>query len=172
MNVEKHDERNSPFAFDGEESLKVAIPVKVAKLLGQAMYLLVAGAIGGGSVSVAIRDINPPNYDRHTGTERVEDLALNARERTKLDRRIDFLERTQKTHIEFGNNVIKDWEKRFDRIEEKASTALINDTNALDNMIRIERRIDNIEDRLWRGENSGYYIDPTWKGMLAELGVY
>lgn len=131
---------------DDSKTIELTIPLKVAKVMGQAIVFLIAGAIGGGGTTLAIRGVNPPNYDRHTGADADAAAQYSADQRALLRKELY-------SHLLFSKEKVGEWERRFDVID-KADHQLISSVKECRrNMDRMDGRVTRIEQRMWDGNS-------------------
>lgn len=147
MNQEdKHVDYPLPSSKDNK-AIELTIPIKVAKLLGQVIVFLIAGAIGGGSTTLAIRGANPPNYDRHTGAD-----ADNAAEHSAEQRAL--IRKELYSHLLFSKEKVKEWEVRLDNLDNTNVRIATTQKECLRSMNRLDGRVTRIEQRMWDGVGS------------------
>lgn len=127
---------------EGEGSISVSIPIRVAKMLGQALFLLIAGAIGGGSTTLAIRSVNPVSYDRFTGADANDMAKYIADEHRKLNRVLTLRLQTTEAGLEEVDNKLG--------LMGNTNTSLLSASQeCMRNNNRIDARVTRIEQRLW-----------------------
>ncbi len=123
------------------------ISIKALKIFSQAVVLLVAGAIGGGGTTLAVRSINPLDYDRFTGAQ------ADRMARDNVDKRALIWKEVNR-HMQINKERVKVWEQRFDTVDHDIQVVEAGRQECFRRMDRLASRMNRLENRMWKSNQA------------------
>ncbi len=137
--------RPSEPSLSGEGSF--SIPIKAIKIFSQALVLIIAGAVGGGGTTLAIRGANPFVYNSYTkaAADRMDKYAADQR---------SLIWKEVNRHMSINKEKAHEWEMRFDMLDHEVLGSASTGEECLRRVDRLDVRFNTLEGRLWQNNRS------------------